>query len=123
MCFLLPIKKKLKILLSKHKNIFADKEFQQLNEADYNTSNFQGLPKIHKSQLKTNAIKEQNSEAININKPQELKVRPIVEEPNYPTRTFGEVIDTLLKPFLKHQLSLKKKRYIRDSIDFLNKCG
>ena len=51
--------KKLKKLLSKHKSIFTDKEFEYLRETDYNTSNFFELPKIHKSQLITNAIKEQ----------------------------------------------------------------
>ena len=28
----------------KHKSIFADKKFKYLNEADFNTSNFHGLP-------------------------------------------------------------------------------
>ena len=43
---------KLKKLLKKHKSTFSDKEFKYLNETDYyNTSNFYGLPKIHKSQL------------------------------------------------------------------------
>ena len=72
------IMKKLKKILNKHKSIFTVKEFKYLNEADYSTSNFYGLPKIHKSQLITNAIKEQNSEVVSINEPQELKVRPIV---------------------------------------------
>ena len=36
-------------------------------KTDYNTSNFYGLPKIHRSQLITNAIKEQNSEVVSIN--------------------------------------------------------
>ena len=52
------IMKKLKKLLNKHKNIFTDKEFKYLNEADYSTSNFYGLPTIYKSQLITNAVKE-----------------------------------------------------------------
>ena len=111
------IMKKLKKLLNKRKSIFTVKEFKYLNEADYNTSNFYGLPKIHKSQLITNAIKEQNSEVVSINEPQDLKVRPIVGGPKCPTRKLSELIDALLKPFLKHV-----KSYIRDSIDFLNKC-
>ena len=45
------------------------------------------------------------------------KARPIVGEPKCPSRKFRELIDALLKPFLKHV-----KSYIRDSIDFLNKC-
>ena len=71
------VMKKIKKLLNKHKSIFTDEEFKYLNEADYNTSNFYGLPKIHKSRLITNAIKEQNSEVVSINEPQDLKVRPV----------------------------------------------
>ena len=111
------IMKKLKKLLNKHKSISTDKEFKYLNETDYNTSNFYGLPKIHKSQLITNTIKEQNSEVVSINEPQDLKVRPIVGAPKCPTRKLSELIDTLLKPFLKPVES-----YLRDSIDIHNKC-
>ena len=46
-----------------------------------------------------------------------MKVRPIVGGPNCPTRRLGYFLDTLLKPCLKHVRS-----YIRDSVDFLNKC-
>ena len=109
--------KKLKKLLNKHKNIFIVKDFKYLNEADYNTSSFYWLPKIHKCQLITNAIKEQNSEDVSINEPLDLKVRPIVRGPKCPTRKLSELIDASLKPFLKHV-----KSYIRNSKGFLNKC-
>ena len=52
------IMKKLEKLLNKQKNIFIVKDLKYINEADYNTSSFYWLPKIHKSQLITNAIKE-----------------------------------------------------------------
>ena len=45
-----------------------------------------------------------------------MKVRPIVGGPKCPTRKLSELIDTLLKLFLKHV-----KSYIKDTIDFLNK--
>ena len=73
-----------------------------LNEADYNTSNFYGLPKIHKSQLITNTIKKQNSEVVSINEPQDVKVRPVAGGPKCPTRKLSELIDSLLKHFLEH---------------------
>ena len=95
------IMKNLKRLLNKHKSIFTVKEFKYLNEADYSTSSFYGLPKIHKSQFITNAFKEQNSEVVSINEPQDLKVRPIVGEPKCPTRKLSELMDALLKPFLE----------------------
>ena len=72
---------------------------------------------MQKSQLLTNAIKEQISEVVSIKEPQDLKIWPIVGGPKCPTIKVSELIDALLKPFLKHV-----KRYIRDSIDFLNKC-
>ena len=72
---------------------------------------------LFKSRLVTNAIKEQNFEVVSINWTQDLKVIPIVGEPKCPTRKLRELIDISLKPFLKHV-----KTYIRDSIDFLNKC-
>ena len=53
----------------------------------------------------------------NIKKSQDLQARPIAEVPKFPTRKFSESIDILLKPFLRHE-----KSYIRDSIDFFNKC-
>ena len=85
------IMKNLKKLLNKHKSIFTVKEFEYLSEADYNTSNFYGLLKIHKSQLTTNAIKEQNSEVISINEQQDFKVRPIVGGSKCPTRKLSEL--------------------------------
>ena len=85
------IMKKLKKLLNKRKSIFTVKEFKYLNEADYNTRNFYGFPKVHKSQLITNAIKEKNSEVVSINVPQNLKVRPIVARPKCPNRKLSEI--------------------------------
>ena len=61
-------------------------------------------------------IFKKKSTAVTINEPQDLKVRPIVEGPKYPTRKLTELIHILLKPFLKHI-----KSYTRDRIDFSNK--
>ena len=47
-----------------------------------------------------------------------LKVRPIVGQPKFLTRKPSELIDALLKHFLKHS-----KSYILDIINFLIKCG
>ena len=46
-----------------------------------------------------------------------MKLRPIVGGPNCPTGRLSYFLDTLLKSYLRHV-----KSYIRDSIDFLNKC-
>ena len=83
----------------------------------HNTSKFYGLPIIRKPQLIIDDIKEQNSKVVNINELQDLKVKPIVEGPKCPTRNLTELIPILLKPFLKYV-----KSYIRENIDFSNKC-
>ena len=61
------------------------------------------------------AIHSQNIEAIEVWEPGDLKLRPIVGGPKFPTRRLSYFLDTLLKPHLKHI-----KSCIRDS--FLNKC-
>ena len=43
-------------------------------------------------------------------------MRPIVAGPNSVTSRLSNILDVLLKPFLKHV-----KSYVRDHIDFLNK--
>ena len=70
---------------------------------------------MQKSQLITNAIKEQNYEVVNINEPQDLKVRSIVGGPKCSSRKLSELIAIILKLFLKDV-----KSYIRDRIDFEN---
>ena len=72
-------------LLNKYKNVFIYKEFKHLNEVDYNTSNFCRLPKIRKSQIITNDIKQQYSKVVNIKKPRALKLKPIIEGPKFPS--------------------------------------
>ena len=63
------------------------------------------------------AINTQNSDTIEIFEPNDLKLRPIVGGPKCPTRKLSQLIDILLKPFLKHI-----KSFIFHSLDFLNQC-
>ena len=44
-------------------------------------------------------------------------MRPAIGGPNCPTRTHCYFLDTIVKSYLKDV-----KSYIRDSVDFLNKC-
>ena len=104
-------------LLKKYDQCFTKDEKKYLNEKYYETSNFYGLPKIHKSELIEKAIKLQKNTYIEQTEPEDLKIRPIVGGPKCPTKNLSSFIDTILKPFLKHI-----KSYIRDSVDFLNKC-
>ena len=61
------------------------------------------------------AINTRNSAFIEIFEPNDLKLRSIVGGPKCPSRKLSQLIDILLKPFLKHIRS-----FIRDSLDFFN---
>ena len=111
------IPKHLKKLLHKYSKCFIESEQKFLNEKSFETSNFYGLPKIHKSKVIEAAIHSQNTEVIEVREPRNLKLRPLVGRTNCPTRRLSYFLDTLLKPYLKHV-----KSYIRDCVDFLNKC-
>ena len=105
-------------IIEKYKDNLTKKEKEYLTSFSYNTSNFYGLPKIHKSKLIQNAIKEQQKEYVHIIEPSDLKLRPIVAGPICPTRPLSNLIDILLKPFLLHV-----KSYVKDNLDFLSKCS
>lgn len=78
------------------------------------TSNFYGLPKIHKSiQIQTGI---QNCEPyIDLPRPTDLKLCPIMAGPSCPTQRRSNFLDIILKPLFKLIPS-----YIRDDMDFLN---
>ena len=100
-------------IIEKYKDNLTKKEKEYLTSFSYNTSNFYGLPKIHKSKLIQNAIKEQQKEYVHITEPSDLKLRPTVAGPICSTRPLSNLIDILLKPFLLHL-----KSYIKDNLDF-----
>ena len=61
---------------------------------------------------------EQNSEYIKTLEPEDLTLCPIVAGPNCPTKRLSKFIHIIIKPLVIHV-----KSYIRDSIDFLQKCS
>jgi hypothetical protein len=91
------------------------KERDYLVKFDVKSSQFYGLPKIHKSEVIKTAIKQQNSICVKITNPSDLKFRPIVAGPACPTHRTSDILDKLLRPFIKHVRS-----YVRDDLDFLN---
>ena len=105
---------KIKALITKYK---PDSEYKYLSNNYFETSNFYGRPKIHKSEILHKAIKEQNKELITILEPKDLKLRPIVGGPKCPTRRLSNVLDLTLKPLTKHVKSNTK-----DNIEFLKTC-
>ena len=108
----------LKRMVTKHEKILTKQEANYLTKFSFTTSNFYGLPKIHKSAIIAETIKIQNSECINVFEPADLKLRPIIAGPNCPTKPLSNMIDILIKPLLLHV-----KSYIKDNIDFLQKCS
>ena len=109
------IMKNINCLIKKYQNELTKKESGYIQNFTYRTSNFYGLPKIHKSTSITTAIKEQNADYIKLPPPPDLKFRPIVAGPASPTHRLSNFVDIILKPLCKHVPS-----YIRDDFDFLN---
>ena len=105
-------------LANKHESLLTKAEKLYLTNISFSTSNFYGLPKVHKSKQTNEAIQQQNNEYIEIHEPDDLTVRPIVGGPNCPTRPLSQLIDIILKPFLIHV-----KSYVKDNLDFLIKCS
>ena len=87
----------------------------------YHTSNFYDLPKIHKSKLIQNAIKEEQKEYVHIIELSDLKLILIliVAGPICLTRPLSNLIDILLKPFFLQHV----KSYLKDNLDVLSKCS
>ena len=83
-------------IIEKYKDNLTKKEKEYLTSFSYNTSNFYGLPKIHKSKLIQNAIKEQQKEYVHIIESSDLKLRPIVAGPICPRRPLSNSVYILL---------------------------
>ena len=103
-------------LANQYKDNFTDLEYKYLTRFVSTTSEFSGLPKIHKYKILEQETKSQNNEVIDCYEPEDLKLRPIIPGTSCPTRSLSDIIDKILKPLLKHV-----KSYIKDSIHFLNK--
>ena len=92
------IYKNLKTLLHKYNKCFIESEQKFMNEKSFETSNFYGLPKIHKSKVINAAIHSQNTQIVEVPEPNDLKFRPLVGGPNCPTRKLSYFLDTLIDP-------------------------
>ena len=106
--------KKIRNLIELAKDITRH-EIAYLLEFDFKSSNFYELPKIHKSNLIKRKCIETQSEYLELKDPMDLQFRPIVAGPVCETHRLSNLIDILLKPFIK-----QVKSFIRDDIDFLS---
>ncbi|CAG2217807.1 unnamed protein product [Mytilus edulis] len=106
-------KRNINKLISKFPHCTTEKEVDYLTKFEVKTSNFYGLPKIHKSKEVETAVQQQNCAYIEINSPKDLKFRPIVAGPQCPTHRLSHFIDLILKPLCQYVPS-----FIRDNFDF-----
>ena len=68
--------------IEKYKEQLTPKETEYLTKFDHKICQFYGLPKIHKSQIIIDKIKENPSEYVQVNQRQALTMRRIVADPN-----------------------------------------
>ena len=72
---------KIKKVTQWYENILTKLEIEYLTNFSASTSNFYGLPKVHKSALISEAIAKQNTKYVEVLEPNDLKLRPIVAGP------------------------------------------
>lgn len=110
------VMEELEALIKKHFDCFTKNERIYINNKTWKSSNFYVQPKIHKSKIIINRMKENNSSYLKMDPPNDLKARPIVAGPVSPTQRLSELLEKLLTPLVKYL-----KSYIKDDWDFLNK--
>jgi hypothetical protein len=106
---------KIRKLVNGNKKLTVE-ERDFLIKFDYKASSFYGLPKIHKSKIIQDKVKQSNTEYIELQDPEDLTFRPIVAGPICETSRLSHMLDLLLKPFVQ-----KVDSNIKNNIDFL-KC-
>jgi hypothetical protein len=102
-------------LLHEHEGELHNEEIDYITNFTFSESYFYGLPRVHKSEVISNAILEQHTECIKTLNPYDLKFRPIVGGPNCDTQRLSHFIDIMLKP-----LCCEVPSVIRDDLLFLN---
>lgn len=110
------IMKKIDKLTKEHKQQLTNDEINYIKNFTYKTSNFYGLPKIHKSATIKAAIEEQNAEYVKLDPPPDLKMRPIVAGPSSPTHRLSNFIDIILKPLCAKVLVISLMIWISSTI-------
>ena len=65
------------------------------------TSNFYGLPKVHKNEKIKTTCEQNISHYVEVHYVNDLKLRPIVAGPTCQTHRLSNLIDILLRPLTK----------------------
>ena len=103
-------------LAKKYESLLTKAEKLYFTNISFSTTNFYGLPKVHKSKQINESVQQKNNECIEIHEPDDLIVIPRAGGPNCPTRPLSQLIYIILKPFLIHV-----KSYVKDNLDILRK--
>ena len=107
---------KLNSLVRRHTQMLTTNEKRAITRFDYKSTNIYAVPKIHKSQLIKDAIKNCHDVCLTLTRPSDLTVRVIFGGPKNVTTGIANLVDVLLKPFV----GLIQAR-VRDAVDFVNK--
>jgi hypothetical protein len=86
-------------LLHEHEGELHKEEIDYITNFTFTESYFYGLPKVHKSEVISNAILVQHTECIKILNPDDLKFRPIVGGPNCVTQRLSHFNVTIMLLF------------------------
>ena len=86
-------------MVNKYKGNLTKNERKAITKFDYKTTNIYGLPKIHKSKIVKEAIKNSDSTYLHLRDPVDLDFRLIFGGPNNPCSVLADMVNTLLEPF------------------------
>ena len=90
----------LKKLVKAHSHILTKYERKAITSFDYTTTNIYGVPKIHKSSIIKEAIKNIATNQIMLPNPSDLKFRIIFGGPNSPTVVLATLVQIILRRFV-----------------------
>ena len=106
----------LKLLIKKHESCLTKNELKYILNSNWKSSNFYVLPKVRKSKKIIEEINEINNICLNMQPPEDLTGRPIVDEPNPPSQGISGLLEKILTPIVSCL-----KTYIKDDWDFIRK--
>ena len=106
--------RKVRILATKYKEQLLSDEINYICKFEWKSSNFYGLPKVHKCMAIMKECEKNTGPCIHVPQPQDLEFRPIVAGPVCATHRLSNLLDIILKPMVYHI-----KSHIKDTTDFL----
>jgi hypothetical protein len=111
------VKAKITQFVSQYENLLRADEKNYLLNIGSGHSIFYILPKIHKSEILENTIKNDDNEYIHVGScPNDLSSRPIVNNIHSPTANISHFLDKVLAPLID-----KIPGYIKNSYDLIKK--